>query len=163
MRSLIIAISFILSSFSISAQSLSEKVAAGGNPSLGFATAVPWGYPGENGEPLGFVNAIALTILEEMGINEVDTSVNEWAGLIPGLNAGRYDIITGGMYILKSRCENIDFSDPIGYFGDAMMVPAGNPKGIHNYEDVVRTGATLVTGIGFNTVEAAKKLSLIHI
>jgi|TARA_B100002052_G_scaffold129272_1_gene118612 polar amino acid transport system substrate-binding protein len=157
MRSLLITITIILSSFSISAQSLSEKVAAGGNPSLGFATAVPWGYPGENGEPLGFVNAIALTILEEMGINEVDTSVNEWAGLIPGLNAGRYDIITGGMYILKSRCENIDFSDPIGYFGDAMMVPAGNPKGIHNYEDVVRTGATLVTGIGFNTVEAAKK------
>ncbi len=157
MRSLLITLTIILSSFSISAQSLSEKVAAGGNPSLGFATAVPWGYPGENGEPLGFVNAIALTILEEMGINEVDTSVNEWAGLIPGLNAGRYDIITGGMYILKSRCENIDFSDPIGYFGDAMMVPAGNPKGIHNYEDVVRTGATLVTGIGFNTVEAAKK------
>ncbi len=157
MRSLIIAITIILTSFSINAESLSEKVAAGGKPSLGFATAVPWGYPGENGEPLGFVNKIALTILEEMGINEVDTSVNEWAGLIPGLNAGRYDIITGGMYILKSRCENIDFSDPIGYFGDAMMVPAGNPKGIHNYEDVVRTGATLVTGIGFNTVEAAKK------
>ena len=156
MRSLLITITIIFSSFTISAQSLSEKVAAGENPSLGFATAVPWGYPGENGEPLGFVNAIALTILEEMGINEVDTSVNEWAGLIPGLNAGRYDIITGGMYILKSRCENIDFSDPIGYFGDAMMVPAGNPKGIHNYEDVVRTGATLVTGIGFNTVEAAK-------
>ena len=157
MRSLIIGITIILTSFSINAESLSEKVAAGGKPSLGFATAVPWGYPGENGEPLGFVNKIALTILEEMGINEVDTSVNEWAGLIPGLNAGRYDIITGGMYILKSRCENIDFSDPIGYFGDAMMVPAGNPKGIHNYEDVVRTGATLVTGIGFNTVEAAKK------
>lgn len=157
MRSLIIAITIIFTSFSINAESLSEKVAAGGKPSLGFATAVPWGYPGENGEPLGFVNKIALTILEEMGINEVDTSVNEWAGLIPGLNAGRYDIITGGMYILKSRCENIDFSDPIGYFGDAMMVPAGNPLGIHNYEDVVRTGATLVTGIGFNTVEAAKK------
>ena len=157
MRSLLIAITIFFFSFAVSAQSLSEKVAAGDKPSLGFATAVPWGYPGENGEPLGFVNAIALTILEEMGINEVDTSVNEWAGLIPGLNAGRYDIITGGMYILKSRCENIDFSDPIGYFGDAMMVPAGNPKGIHNYEDVVRTGATLVTGIGFNTVEAAKK------
>jgi len=157
MRSILIAITIVFTSFTVSAQSLSEKVAAGDKPSLGFATAVPWGYPGENGEPLGFVNAIALTILEEMGINEVDTSVNEWAGLIPGLNAGRYDIITGGMYILKSRCENIDFSDPIGYFGDAMMVPAGNPKGIHNYEDVVRTGATLVTGIGFNTVEAAKK------
>ena len=44
-----------------------KKVAAGGKPSLGFATAVPWGYPGESGEPLGFVNAIALTILRRNG------------------------------------------------------------------------------------------------
>jgi ABC-type amino acid transport/signal transduction systems, periplasmic component/domain len=61
------------------------------------------------------------------------------------------------MYILKSRCANIDFSDPIGVFGDAMLVPKGNPKGINNYADVIRTGAKLVTGTGFNTVEAAKK------
>ena len=38
-----------------------------------------------------------------------------------------------------------------------MLVPKGNPKGINNYADVVRTGAKLVTGAGFNTVEAAKK------
>ena len=157
MKSFLLFISIIFSSYAVSAQSLSEKVAAGEKPVLGFATEIPWAYPGENGEPLGFVNAINLVILEEMGITEYATVVTEWGGLIPGLNAGRHDIITGGMYILKSRCENIDFSDPIGYFGDAMMVPAGNPKGIHNYEDVVRTGATLVTGIGFNTVEAAKK------
>ena len=49
------------------------------------------------------------------------------------LNANRSDMITGGMYILKSRCENIDFSDPIGVFGDAMLVPKGNPKNINNY------------------------------
>ena len=66
MRSLLITITIIFSSFTVSAESLSEKVASGQKPSLGFATAVPWGYPGENGEPLGFVNAIALTILEEM-------------------------------------------------------------------------------------------------
>ena len=65
-------------------------------------------------------------------------------------------MITGGMYILKSRCANINFSDPIGVFGDAMLVP----KGINNYEDVIRTGAKLVTGAGFNTVEAAKKFGV---
>ena len=43
MRSLLITITIIFSSFAISAQSLSEKVAAGEKPSLGFATAVPWG------------------------------------------------------------------------------------------------------------------------
>ena len=41
-----------------------------------------------------------------------------------------------------------------------MLVPKGNPKGINNYADVIRTGATLVTGTGFNTVEAAKKFGV---
>ena len=136
---------------------LSDRINAGEPIRLGFATAIPWAYPGDNGEPLGFVNALTLVTLEEMGITNYKTSVNEWAGLIPGLQANRYDIITGGMYILKSRCENVNFSDPIGLFGDAMLVPAGNPKGIHNYKDVIKTGAKLVTGAGFNTVEAAKK------
>ncbi len=144
-------------SLAAQADPLTDRIASGEPIRLGFATAIPWAYPGDNGEPLGFVNAITLLVLEEMGITDYETSVNEWAGLIPGLQAGRYDLITGGMYILKSRCENINFSDPIGIFGDAMLVPAGNPKGIHNYQDVISTGATLVTGAGFNTVEAAKK------
>ena len=141
----------------VTADELSDRVNSGEPIRLGFATAIPWAYPGDNGEPLGFVNALTLVVLEEMGVTNYETSVNEWAGLIPGLQANRYDIITGGMYILKSRCENINFSDPIGLFGDAMLVPAGNPKGIHNYQDVINSGATLVTGAGFNTVEAAKK------
>jgi len=145
------------SALSASADELSDRVNAGEPIRLGFATAIPWAYPGDNGEPLGFVNALTLVVLEEMGITNYETSVNEWAGLIPGLQANRYDIVTGGMYILKSRCENMNFSDPIGLFGDAMLVPAGNPKGINNYQDVIKSGATLVTGAGFNTVEAAKK------
>ena len=139
------------------ADDLSDRIAAGEPIRLGFATAIPWAYPSDDGAPLGFVNALTLVVLEEMGITKYETSVNEWAGLIPGLQADRYDIITGGMYILKSRCENIAFSDPIGIFGDAFLVPAGNPKGIHTYQDIVKTGAKLVTGAGFNTVEAAKK------
>lgn len=139
------------------ADDLTDRIAAGEPIRLGFATAIPWAYPGENGEALGFVNALTLVVLEEMGITKHETSVNEWAGLIPGLQADRYDIITGGMYILKSRCQNINFSDPIGLFGDAFLVPAGNPMGIHTYQDIIRTGAKLVTGAGFNTVEAAKK------
>lgn len=139
------------------ADALSDRMAKGDPIRLGFATAIPWAYPGDNSEPLGFVNALTLVVLKEMGITNYETSVNEWGGLIPGLQADRYDIITGGMYILKSRCANINFSDPIGLFGDAFLVPKGNPKGIHTYQDIIKTGAKLVTGAGFNTVEAAKK------
>ena len=153
---------FLLILFSVStgsAETLTEKLKNGGKLTLGFGTAVPWAYAGDNGEPLGFVNMIALTVLEEMGItkDQMEFKTFEWSGLIPGINAGRSDIVTGGMYITPKRCESMNFSDPIGVFGDAMMVPKGNPQGINNYADVVRTGAKLVTGAGFNTVEAAKK------
>ena len=37
-----------------------------------------------------------------------------------------------------------------------MLVPKGNPKNINNYADVIKL-SKLVTGTGFNTVEAAKK------
>lgn len=144
-------------SIGANADELSDRVAAGEPVRLGFATSIPWAFPGDDGKPAGFVNALTMVVLEEMGITNVEGSVTEWAGLIPGLQADRYDVITGGMYILKSRCQNINFSDPIGLFGDAFLVPAGNPKGIYNYQDVIKTGAKLVTGAGFNTVEAAKK------
>ena len=73
------------------------------------------------------------------------------------LKANRFDIITGGMYILEARCESIDFSEPMGIFGDAFVVPAGNPKNITSYADIKDQGATMVTGAGYNTVDAAKR------
>jgi polar amino acid transport system substrate-binding protein len=156
-KSITVFLLIIFSISAVSAATLTERLKSGHKLRLGFGTAVPWAYAGDNGEALGFVNMIALTVLEEMGITEHETKVFEWSGLIPGINADRSDMVTGGMYILKSRCENMNFSDPIGVFGDAMLVPKGNPKGINNYADVIRTGAKLVTGAGFNTVEAAKK------
>lgn len=138
------------------AQDLMEKAEAGEPIRIGFANEVPWAYPGDANAPLGFVNAIAMGVLEEMGIENIEPVVTDWGGLIPGLNAGRFDMITGGMYILGSRCQNVDFSDPIGIFGDAFIVPEGNPKAIANYQDLIDKDAVMVTGAGFNTVEAAK-------
>jgi polar amino acid transport system substrate-binding protein len=92
-----------------------------------------------------------------MGITNIEAVVTEWGGLIPGLQADRFDIITGGMYILNTRCENVAVSEPIGVFGEAFIVPAGNPKGIGTYQDIKDQGAILVTGAGFNIVEVAGK------
>ncbi len=146
-----------LSLGSASAASLLEKAKAGGTVRIGFANENPWAYPGDNNVPKGFVNAIAIGILNEMGITKIQPVVTDWGGLIPGLKANRFDVVTGGMYILKSRCENVNFSDPIGIFGDAFIVAKGNPKNLHNYQDVKKQKAILVTGAGYNIVEAAKK------
>ena len=133
-----------------------EKAKSGETIRIGFANEVPWAYPGDGNAPKGFVNAITLGILEKMGITNVEPVVTEWGGLIPGLKANRFDLITGGMYILGARCENVAFSDPIGVFGDAFIVPKGNPKGLHNYADLVENDAIFVTGAGYNQIGVAK-------
>jgi len=147
----------LAASASVGAEGLLERARAGETIRIGFANEVPWAYPGEGNAPLGFANAHALGVLEKMGITNVEPVVTEWGGLIPGLKANRFDIITGGMYILGSRCENVNFSEPMGVFGDAFIVAKGNPKGIQTYQDIKNGGATLVTGAGYNIVEVAKK------
>jgi polar amino acid transport system substrate-binding protein len=143
------------STLSVAAGPLMDRIAAGDSIRIGFANEVPWAYPGENNAPLGFVNAHVLGVLAEMGYDNIEPVVTDWGGLIPGLQANRFDMITGGMYILASRCENITFSEPMARVSDAFIVQSGNPEGIETYTDFVETGATMVTGAGFNTVEAA--------
>lgn len=151
----------VLSTVSVFAGPLEDRIAAGEPIRIGFSNIPIWGFPDEDGNAKGFVNEIALGILAEMGHTEVETTVTEWGGLIPGLKANRYDMITGGLYILNSRCQNIAFSEPIGSMGDAFLVPAGNPKNINNYKDVLANeDATLIMYSGANTVEASRKEGL---
>ncbi|MFT7147195.1 MAG: polar amino acid transport system substrate-binding protein [Yoonia sp.] len=142
----------------VSADELLDRANDGGKIRIGFANEPPWAYPGENNEALGFVHVIVTGALENMGISadRVEPVVTDWGGLIPGLKANRYDIITGGMYILETRCENVSFSEPFGAFADVFVVRKGNPKNIHTYQDIKREDAVLVTGAGYNIVEFAQ-------
>lgn len=135
---------------------LKDRIDAGESIRIGFANEVPWAYPGENNAPLGFVNAHALGVLHEMGYKNIEPVVTDWGGLIPGLKAGRFDIITGGMYILAERCENVSFSDPMAKVGDILIVPKGNPQNLHNMDDIAAADGSLVTGAGYNSIKVAK-------
>jgi polar amino acid transport system substrate-binding protein len=138
------------------AQSLLEKAEKGDPIRIGFANEIPFAYPGDDGSPKGFVNVFTIEVLKQMGYDKIEPVQTEWGGLIPGLNANRFDIVTGGMNILASRCENIAFSEPIATVGDGFIVAPGNPKGIGDYESVAKGGATMVTGAGYSNIEAAK-------
>jgi len=135
---------------------LEDRIAAGESIRIGFANEIPFAYPADDGSPRGFVNVAALGVLAEMGHTNIEAVQTDWGGLIPGLQAGRFDIITGGMNILKSRCDNIAFSDPMARIGDAFIVAAGNPKGLSTYDDIKANGAVMVTGAGYSNIEAAK-------
>ena len=147
---------FGVSAAAVAAGPLMDRIAAGDTVRIGFANEIPFAYAGDDGGPAGFVNAITIGVLANMGHTNIEAVQTEWGGLIPGLNAGRFDIVTGGMNILASRCENIAFSEPIATIGDGFIVAPDNPKGIETYEDIKNAGAILVTGAGYSNIEAAK-------
>lgn len=145
-----------VSAFAALAGPIEDRIAAGETIRIGFANEIPFAYPGQDGSPKGFVNAEVLGVLAKMGYTNIEAVETEWGGLIPGLTAGQFDIITGGMNILKARCENIAFSEPMAKIGDGFIVLPGNPKGIQTYTSVKDNGVKLVTGAGYSNIEAAK-------
>jgi len=150
------ALAFASVAGSVSAQSLLEKADKGEPIRIGFANEIPFAYPGDDGSPKGFVNAFTIGVLKKMGYENIEPVQTEWGGLIPGLNANRFDIVTGGMNILASRCENIAFSEPMAKVGDGFIVAPGNPKNVSDYKSLVDNDAIMVTGAGYSNIEAAK-------
>ncbi|MEP4195661.1 MAG: transporter substrate-binding domain-containing protein [Aliishimia sp.] len=158
----LIATGFLMATTATSgfAGPLQDRIDAGETIRIGFANIPLWGYPNEAGDADGFTNDIAIEVLASMGLTNVEPVVGDWGGLIPGLKAERFDLITGGMYVLGSRCENVSFSEPVARSGDGILVAAGNPEGINSYTDVLNGEHIMVTGAGYNTVEAAQNLGI---
>jgi polar amino acid transport system substrate-binding protein len=154
--SIMAGIALGVSAVSALAGPLMDRIKAGDSIRIGFANEIPFAYPGPDGSPKGFVNAEVLGVLKEMGYTKIEPVQTDWGGLIPGLQAGRFDIITGGMNILKARCENIAFSEPMAKIGDGFLVAKGNPKGLNTYADIKAKKAMMVTGAGYSNIDAAK-------
>ncbi|PBB95676.1 ectoine/hydroxyectoine ABC transporter substrate-binding protein EhuB [Mesorhizobium sp. WSM3862] len=145
---------------SASAQSLLDKIKNGETVRLGFSNEPPFSIPGPNNEPLGWVNAMALDLLKKLGTTKVEPVVTEWGSLIPGMHAGRLDIITGGMYILPDRCRNVLFTEPLAVLSAALIVPKGNPQNLRSYKDLRDKGLTVATGAGWDDVQNARKAGI---
>lgn len=155
-KALALVLGTTLATATAQAGPLADRIEAGEPIRLGFAAAPPWAYAGEDGSAKGFVNDITIAVLEKMGHTNIEPVLTDWSGLIPSLTASRVDIVTGGMYILPARCENMDFSEPIGVFGDAFVVPKGNPKGINTYQEIIDQDLVMVSPSGYNTLADAK-------
>jgi polar amino acid transport system substrate-binding protein len=134
-------------------QTTLQRIQSEGVVRLGFANEAPYAYlDRENSRLTGEAPEIARVILKRMGIERVEGVLTEWGALIPGLKAGRFDIIAAGMYITPERCREIAFSNPTYSIGEAFMVKAGNPEGLHGYDDIAAR-AEVRLGVVAGTVE----------
>jgi len=70
----------------------------------------PFNYIGDDGNLKGFDVDIAKALCEEMGA-DCTFETQSWSGIIPGLNAKKYDAIIASMSITEKRDEKVDFTN----------------------------------------------------
>jgi polar amino acid transport system substrate-binding protein len=136
-----------------------EELQDAGTIKVGFAGEEPYSFE-KGGELDGAVIALHKEVFGNLGIDQVDGQLTEWDGLIPGLNAGRYDAISAGMSILPERCEQADFSIPEIMYTTAFLVKEGNPMDLHDMQDVQESGAKFAAMSGAIEDGYAKEMGI---
>lgn len=116
-------------------QSTLERLREQGFVAVGLANEIPFGFVDDAGDPAGQSPAVAAAVFEELGVPEIQASPVNWDGLIPGLNANRFDVLAAGVFITPERCEQVAFTEPTATSPEAFMVAAGNPHDIQHFED----------------------------
>lgn len=102
---------------------------------VGIAGEVPYGFT-EQGRVTGQAPEVARVVFRALGINEIDAQQVEFDGLIGGLNARRFDVVSAGMFITPQRCRQAAFSIPDYLAPTAFLVPTGNPQQVTRFEDL---------------------------
>ncbi len=70
----------------------------------------PWNFTDSSGKLVGFELDLARDLCKRMG-SECDIVGQAWEGIIPALQAGKYDSIMAGMSITKKRKKVISFTE----------------------------------------------------
>ncbi len=86
----------------------------------------PWNLTDSSGKIVGFEVDLADDLCKRAGV-ECKIIAQDWDGMIPGLKAGKFDVIMDGMSITDERKKEIDFSKPYASSPAAFMAPKDSP------------------------------------
>lgn len=100
-----------------------------------------------DGHPTGYIPAVAGEVLSELGVDELDGVATDFEGMIPGLQANRWDLVTSGMDITAERCEVIVFSEPLTAQRETLTVRSDDGDRLASYADVAADPSVTVAAI----------------
>jgi polar amino acid transport system substrate-binding protein len=135
---LLAGVAAFLASVPGQAQSTKDRILAQKSVTIGIHNRIPWGYRDASGNVAGLQPAIIRAALAPLGVTDVKFVIGEFSTMIPGLLAQRFDMTAAGVAITPPRCGAVIFSEPDLTSGDGLLVAAGNPLGIHSFEDIKR-------------------------
>ncbi|MCG7393824.1 lysine/arginine/ornithine ABC transporter substrate-binding protein [Microvirga sp. ACRRW] len=102
-----------------SAQEKTVKIATEG-------AYAPWNFTGAGGKLEGFEIDLANDLCSRMKV-KCEIVAQDWDGIIPALNAKKYDAIMAGMTITDKRKEAINFSIPYADTPSVFLTAKSSP------------------------------------
>lgn len=87
----------------------------------------PWNFTDSAGRLVGFEVDLAADLCRRMEV-ECEVSQQAWEGIIPALQAGKYDVIMAGMSITEKRREVITFSRDYAATPGVFVVTNASPS-----------------------------------
>lgn len=121
------------------------------------ANEKPYAFMDADGNAKGIGPEVAAKVWKALGVKDIAWSVTPFGTLIPGLKARRYDFVGAEMNILPDRCKQVSFTEPNSSYGEGLLVPKGNPKNLHGYEDI-KANPSLKVAI----VSGADQIDFLH-
>ncbi|MBY3127109.1 ectoine/hydroxyectoine ABC transporter substrate-binding protein EhuB [Rhizobium laguerreae] len=130
-----------------------EQLKEQGFARIAIANEPPFTAVGADGKVSGAAPDVARAIFEKLGIKEVVASISEYGAMIPGLQAGRHDAITAGLFMKPERCAAVAYSEPILCDAEAFALKKGNPLKLTSYKDIADNPDAKIGAPGGGTEE----------
>jgi polar amino acid transport system substrate-binding protein len=128
-----------------------------GTAKLGIAAEPPYSALNPDGTLSGVAPDIATQVLKTLGVKKLTGVTAQYAELVPGMNAGRWDFVGAALNITADRCKQVLFSDPIVVSTSSLAVLAGNPHHFTSLADVIANGGKVAILQGSSLIQKAKK------
>lgn len=123
---------------------------------VGMSTFVPWAMNDKSGNLVGFEIDVAKRLAQDMGV-KAEFVPTKWAGIIPALLTGKFDIIIGGMGIRPDRNLKVNFSNPYDHTGQSIAANKKLAPGLTKLEDFNREDFVISVRLGSTSVGAVKR------
>ncbi len=137
-------------------ESTIEQILKRGVLKVGMSTFVPWAMKDKTGKLIGFEIDVATRLAQDMDV-KVEFIPTKWAGIIPALQTGKFDVIIGGMGIRPQRNIKVNFSIPYDTTGMAIIAHRGLAAGFTTLEDFNKPNVVIAVRLGSTAVTATKK------